>query len=433
MKANPFCTLLACSLAVVFAAAAVVSCNRSGDANSSAELRQQPPPPVSIDGSKISVSGVSSGAYMAVQLHVAFSRAFMGVGAVAGGPYFCAQNNTDVTAVKTLCMAGVGLPSDPSIFVNEAKTAASNGQIDPVENMEKNMVYIFNSSEDQIINPLLGLLTNEFYQEFISDTSNIEAWAYIPDYGPTYPVAHGMPSNISAYDDYLDAADLATPCSPANSQTYPWFPNPFLRGNDPWIYHCNYGAVSGYDMAYQMLNHIYSSLKNPTTPDQSHVYVLAQLPFVSDPDIKTVADLNAHGIGENAYVYVPAACAGGETPCKLHIALHGCQQFPEWSFVGKVGSKHAGETVQFGDKFYFGPYNATAESNEIVVLYPQAYNIGTSQSDTNPYGCWEFWPFFEKDADNYYTKAGRQMTMIYGMIDHFAGTPDERRGGGSPK
>jgi len=56
MKANPFCTLLACSLAVVFAAAAVVSCNRSGDANSSAELRQQPPPPVSIDGSKISMS-----------------------------------------------------------------------------------------------------------------------------------------------------------------------------------------------------------------------------------------------------------------------------------------------------------------------------------------------------------------------------------------
>jgi len=77
MKANPFCTLLACSLAAVFAAAAVVSCNRSGDANSSAELRQQPPPPVSIDGSKISVSGVSSGAYMAVQLHVAFSKAFL--------------------------------------------------------------------------------------------------------------------------------------------------------------------------------------------------------------------------------------------------------------------------------------------------------------------------------------------------------------------
>jgi len=100
--------------------------------------------------------------------------------------------------------------------------------------------------------------------------------------------------------------------------------------------------------------------------------VLAQLPFVSDPDIKTVADLNAHGIGENAYVYVPAACAGGETPCKLHIALHGCQQFPEWSFVGKVG-------------------------------------------------------------DNYYTQAGRQMTMIYRMIVHFTGTPEERREGGSPK
>jgi len=47
---------------------------------------------------KVSVSGVSSGAYMAVQLQVAYSETFMGVGSVAGGPYFCAENMTDITA-----------------------------------------------------------------------------------------------------------------------------------------------------------------------------------------------------------------------------------------------------------------------------------------------------------------------------------------------
>ena len=33
----------------------------------------------------MSVSGLSSGAYFAVQFHVAFSSSIMGVGAVAGG------------------------------------------------------------------------------------------------------------------------------------------------------------------------------------------------------------------------------------------------------------------------------------------------------------------------------------------------------------
>lgn len=38
-----------------------------------------------VDPQKISVSGISSGAYIAVQLHVAYSKNIMGVGAIAGG------------------------------------------------------------------------------------------------------------------------------------------------------------------------------------------------------------------------------------------------------------------------------------------------------------------------------------------------------------
>ena len=38
-----------------------------------------------VDQSKLSVSGISSGAAMATQLHVIFSRHFMGAGIIAGG------------------------------------------------------------------------------------------------------------------------------------------------------------------------------------------------------------------------------------------------------------------------------------------------------------------------------------------------------------
>jgi len=40
-----------------------------------------------VDRSKISVSGFSSGAALAMQLHVSYSSVFMGVGILAGGKH----------------------------------------------------------------------------------------------------------------------------------------------------------------------------------------------------------------------------------------------------------------------------------------------------------------------------------------------------------
>src|SRR5690242_16008035 len=57
-----------------------------------------------------SVSGISSGAYMAVQFAVAHSAIIKGVGATAGGPYFCAESlfNRELTTSRVLrrCMQG---------------------------------------------------------------------------------------------------------------------------------------------------------------------------------------------------------------------------------------------------------------------------------------------------------------------------------------
>jgi poly(3-hydroxybutyrate) depolymerase len=41
----------------------------------------------------VTVSGISSGGFMAVQLHVAHSSTVKGAGVLAGGPYYCAQGN----------------------------------------------------------------------------------------------------------------------------------------------------------------------------------------------------------------------------------------------------------------------------------------------------------------------------------------------------
>lgn len=47
-------------------------------------------PSLQIDPDKVSVSGISSGAFMANQVHIAHSELIMGAGLVAGGLYGCA-------------------------------------------------------------------------------------------------------------------------------------------------------------------------------------------------------------------------------------------------------------------------------------------------------------------------------------------------------
>ena len=178
-------------------------------------------------------------------------------------------------------------------------------------------------------------------------------------------------------------------------------------------------SVSGVSSGAYMAVQLQEDIKDPVEP-VGEILSLEQLQFVDDPDIKTVDDLHKHGIGETLYVYMPKACKTDPQKCdKLHVALHGCQQFPEWTFTGKIGTTSGGHKIQFNDLFYKGPYNGIAEANGMVVLYPQAYNIGTSQDDINPYGCWEFWPFYEKDQYTYYTQEGIEVRMIKAMVDHF--------------
>ncbi len=67
-------------------------------------------PSFNVDLAQTSVSGLSSGAFMAGQFHVAFSATVLGAGIVAGGPYGCAEGQL-ATALNR-CMQTHGGPPD---------------------------------------------------------------------------------------------------------------------------------------------------------------------------------------------------------------------------------------------------------------------------------------------------------------------------------
>jgi hypothetical protein len=102
----------------------------------------------------------------------------------------------------------------------------------------------------------------------------------------------------------------------------------------------------------------------------------------------------------NALAYVPAACSAGEE-CGVHVAFHGCQQ--STAFVDDVFARKAG-------------YNEWAETNQLIVLYPQ---VDSSKiAPMNPMGCWDWWGY---TGDDYATRAGEQIAVVKATLDALAG------------
>src|SRR3954465_4907803 len=84
-------------------------------------------PKYNVSVNDVSVSGLSSGAYMAAQMHVAYSKTIRkGAGIVAGGPVYCSQGNVAIATGP--CMADTGSRNLPYL-TSVINTWSSNGYI----------------------------------------------------------------------------------------------------------------------------------------------------------------------------------------------------------------------------------------------------------------------------------------------------------------
>src|SRR5918992_6248779 len=111
----------------------------------------EPLPSFNVEIGRSSVSGLSSGGYMAGQFHVAFSEILVGVGIAAGGPYFCAEGSL-TTALNRCMQTGLGEP-DASRLVGIAETLADQGEVDDLANLPGDRVYIFAGGNDETVLP----------------------------------------------------------------------------------------------------------------------------------------------------------------------------------------------------------------------------------------------------------------------------------------
>src|SRR5215213_11959748 len=103
-----------------------------------------------VDPEKVSISGISSGAFMANQFHIAHSTLIMGAGIVAGGLYACAVDGIEGDHLRVLdalatgpCMSWPGGLQRFEVYQARVKEFARRGWIDPVKGLKGDRVYLF--------------------------------------------------------------------------------------------------------------------------------------------------------------------------------------------------------------------------------------------------------------------------------------------------
>jgi len=232
-------------------------------------------PALDIDEERITVSGISSGAQMAHQMHIAYSDLFSGAAILSGGPYYCAENSM-LTALKR-CTKNTdeALPVDE--FAAQIRKAAEAGTIADPANLADDSVYLFHGTLDTTVSSLVHGAAAELYAEFV-------------------PADHIRQVNDVAAGHVFPAKDRGNSCT----DLVP-----------PFVGSCDY------DGAGELLSYLYPGLTTPSTETDSKLAEVT-LPGAEDADLM-----------ETAYLYVPPVCAEGQQSCALHLVLHGCAQSAE--------------------------------------------------------------------------------------------------------
>jgi poly(3-hydroxybutyrate) depolymerase len=236
-----------------------------------------PVPALSLDVSNVTVSGLSSGGYMATQFHLAHSSWVKGVGVLAAGPYFCAKG--DITTALAQCVNKIEGNIDLSALGQTALQYESAGKIDSLSHLKNAKVWLFHGTQDTRV---IAEVSNLLHQQYTSwtDTSNIK---YIND----KPMAHVFPT-VSA----------GVNC---------------MKAESPFIGNCDY------DAAGDMLNHLIDGLNVPDKALSGKLHTIDQ---------QKIAGSNAKTLASEGFVYVPESCAKGQA-CRAHISFHGCNQYAD--------------------------------------------------------------------------------------------------------
>lgn len=301
-----------------------------------------------INPQKITVSGISSGAYFAQQIQMAYSNQISGIAMIAGGPFNCSEGNVN-RALNSCMKTSPGSISIDKI-VGQITDLRKKGLLDSGETLSSTKVFLLAGKSDDVVAKPVVQAVKDLYIKLQVPETNIK-------FVDNLEVGHAFPT-----------LDYGNSCPTPRSS--------------PFISRCNY------DGAFEILNFFYGPLHLQGVEVEQNVKFISQSKYFAE-------NQKQNSMASEAAIYVPSSCQNG-AQCALHVAFHGCLQSRD-----DIGDAYFRKTG----------FNAWAEANGIIVLYPQAvknYILG------NPNSCWDWWGY---TGAQFHNKQSVQMEVVHKMIE----------------
>jgi len=312
-----------------------------------------------VDPARISISGLSSGGYFAMQMGIAYSALFRGVGVLAGGPYDCAR-----AAILALCMYNATPDLGPAL----ANLHAWSGtRIDDLAHVAAQRIYILTGTYDATVGPNVTRQVERLYLDGgIAPAENVR-------YERIEGAGHTFPTDFDSRDD-----------------------NPCALSLTPYISNCRFDAAGA------LLQWIHGTLAPRNTGRRTGALLaFDQTEFVA----------SGKGMSRSGWVYVPTRCAAGAAACGLHVALHGCLQ--DHATIGDDFLLNTGY-------WRWADTNGIIVLFPQAVADPESHPTPANGLLPNPQGCWDWLGWYGADYDQ---KSGVQMRAVRAMIGRVAGAP----------
>lgn len=321
------------------------------------EPEKAPPlPALAVDAQSVTLSGTSSGGYFAVQVHMAAADVFRGLAAISAGPYYCSRGDGKRFMADCMVPAAPDVP-DRAFLQRHAEQRAAAGAIAALPHLQQSKVFIAYGLKDQIVSPQVSKVLLAIYQSWVP-SANIQVQE-LPAAG------HGW------YSPYGDQ-----PCEAMGGSM---------------MNRCD-GDLPG-----QVLAFFYGALqpKREAAQLRGQLRRFDQSEFFADgrPELRSNAG--------SGWVYIPQDCVD-RAGCRLHLVLHGCTQ---------------GIDI-LGDRFpRMAGLNEWADSNRIVVVYPQAVR---SRRLENSAGCWDVWGY---NGANFAERTAPQIQLMLALVARLTAKP----------
>jgi hypothetical protein len=288
----------------------------------------------------------------------------MGVGIVAGAPYYCAEDSFFNMLLKCAVVPFLVNVND---LAYKTRAFANSGSIDSVDGLRHDKVMLVSGKLDLHVRQGVMKKLYDYYKIFV-DESNIAKQFDIV-----------APHAMLSMDNKVESC---------------------FHLLSPYVNNCNYPA------AYAILQHIYGDIIQPTeaTARPENLKKFDQSEF--DGERTYLAD--------TAYLYVPTACQNETERCRLHVALHGCGMTSELigtEFVERAGYNDVAEL-----------------NNVLILypqIRPTDLGLSMFVPPWNLHGCYDFWGYTN---ENYAFKTGPQMFAIKSMIDRLTQPRDQDAG-----